>query len=621
MASGIRLGKKWRQSVACALIAAGAALAAGSLSGVKFFRQLGLSVLDTHFVARGKTPVKDIVLVTVDKKSLDSITDLQLFWHPHYATVIRAVAQGGAKVLGLDVAFLIQVSQWEKKHDEVLFEAVRDTIAVMPVVSIYVPELVGKQRDEAFAIPLNLFASAMDLAAYANLTVDPDEFIRLQELYEDPTAAPVARSFALKLAERFLGVEAQFPRGGLTLAGKPVPVEDRAIRINYAGPPGTFPRVSLVDVRDAYQRGDSAQLERWFQGKAVLVGVDTPTEDRRATPFFTLLSGPKWSTAGVEIHANTLHTLLTRHFLTPLPGYGRWLSLLLAAGVTMAITISMAPATAAIWLTVWFSAILAVTHLLFRVGLVLSTFELLLACAVCHLGAVIYRFFTAEKSSKLYRSAVSLFVGKELAQSLEDEEGIGRTATRKFVTVFFSDIRGFTAFCEGKDPRVVVDLLNDYMERMCSIIVAHKGHVNKFIGDGILAVFTDDDEGVVSGDHPERAVRCGIAMAQEPSQFRTGVGIHTGLAVVGNVGSSDKMEYTVLGDTVNLASRLESLNKEHKTSLLMSEATYILMEGRVETVLLGAVEVRGQSRPIEIYTAAALVANTAGAIAGGIENP
>jgi adenylate cyclase len=595
-------------------------VAAWSLSGIHFFRQIGLNVLDAHFVARGRSPVRDIVLVTVDKKSLESIPDLQLFWHPHYAKAIRAVAQGGARVLGLDIAFGVPVKDWLQEHDQMLAQAVTETIPTMPVVCIYVPEMMGKQRDSAFAVPLNIIAAAMELAAFANLTVDPDDFVRVQELYEDPSTHPVARSFALKVAERFLGVEAQFPDGRLTLAGKPVPVQDRAIRINYAGPPGTFPRVSLVDVRDAFDRGDLAQLERWFKGKAVLVGVDTPTEDRRATPFFTLLSGPKWNTAGVEIHANTLRTLLTRQFLVPVQNYWRWLSLLIAASITMAITISMAPATAALWLTAWFGIILLNTHLLFRAGLILSTFELLLACAICHLGAVIFRFFTAEKSSKLYRSAVSLFVSKELAQSLEDEEGIGRTATRKFVTILFSDIRGFTAFCEGKDPRVVVDLLNDYMERMCSIVVAHKGHVNKFIGDGILAVFTDDDEGVVSGDHPERSVRCGIAMAQEPGEFRTGVGIHSGLAVVGNVGSSDKMEYTVLGDTVNLASRLESLNKEHHTSLLMSEATNILMEGRVETVLLGAVNVRGQSRPIEIYTAAALVPKPAGAGAAAVEN-
>ena len=620
MSRPFRLGKKWRHSLACALIAVGGALGALSLMNVNFFHALDLNVLDAHFVARGKTPTHDIILVTVDKKSLEKITDLQIFWHPHYANVIRAVAQGGAKVMGLDVAFGISVRKWAKDNDQLLAEAVTETLPIMPVVCIYVPEMMGKQQEDAFAVPVNMLAAAMGLSAFANLTVDADDFVRTQELYEDPSAKQVARSFALKMAEQYLGAEAQFPNGRLVLAKKPVPVEGRALRINYVGPPGTFPRVSLSDVEDAYLAGDTKQLQSWFQGKAVLVGVDTPTEDRRATPFFTLLSGPKWNTAGVEIHASTLHTLLTRHFLVPIPKVWGWIALLIATGVTMALTISLAPATAAIWLTGWFCVILAVTHLLFRLGIILSTFELLLACGLCHLGAIVFRFFTAEKSSKLYHRAVSLFVGKELARSLEDEGGIGRTGTRKFVTIFFSDIRGFTAFCDGKDPRIVVDLLNDYLERMCSIIVAHGGHVNKFIGDGILAVFMDDDDDHITGDHPVRAVLCGIEMAQEPGQFRTGVGIHTGLAVVGNVGSSDKMEYTVLGDTVNLASRLESLNKEHKTSLLMSEATEILLEDRVETVLLGSVPVRGQERPVEIFTAAALAPKTADAGANAIES-
>jgi adenylate cyclase len=612
------VGRKWKKAGACALIAGASAFAALSLVSIPLLRQLDLKVLDSHFRVRGKTPTRDIVLVTVDQKSLDTISDLQLFWHPHYAEAVRAAARGGAKALGLDITFAVPVSRWEKEHDQMLAEAVTETTAVMPVVCIYVPSMMSKQRESAFAVPLNILASALDLAAFANLTADNDDFVRMQELYEDPATQPVARSFALKMAEKVLGVEAEFPNGGLRLAGETVPVTpERTIRINYAGPADTFPRVPIVDLLAAYRRGDQAQLERWVKGKAVLVGLDT-IADRHATPFFTFFSGPRWNTAGVEVHANTLHTLLTRQFLVPVSSGVQWLALAAVAGVTMGITVSMMPAAAAILLTVWLALIAAGTHVLFRQGLLLSTFQLILACAICHLGAVIFRFFTAEKSSRLYQSAVSLFVGKSVARSLEEEGEIGRSGERKFVTVLFSDIRGFTAFCDGKDPGVVVELLNEYLTRMCSIIVAHKGHVNKFIGDGILAVFSDDD-GSISGDHPERAVRCGIAMAQQPGQFRTGVGIHSGVTVVGNIGSTDKMEYTVLGDTVNLASRLESLNKEHKTNLLMSEATETLLEGRIETVLLASVNVRGQARPVNVFTAAELASAPAAAAAAVTE--
>jgi adenylate cyclase len=158
-----------------------------------------------------------------------------------------------------------------------------------------------------------------------------------------------------------------------------------------------------------------------------------------------------------------------------------------------------------------------------------------------------------------------------------------------------------------------VDLLNDYMKQMVSIIVRHGGHVNKFIGDGILAIFSDE-EGAELGNHPQRAVRCGLELVTAPSRFETGAGIHTGLAVIGNVGSQDKMEYTVLGDTVNVASRMESLNKVHHTRLLMSRATQVFLEDEFAVTQLGAAAVKGQSEPIEIYTVSSLLPDAGAAL-------
>jgi adenylate cyclase len=223
------------------------------------------------------------------------------------------------------------------------------------------------------------------------------------------------------------------------------------------------------------------------------------------------------------------------------------------------------------------------------------------------IGGIIYRFATAEKKSSFFKSAVALFVGKDVARSLDQSEKIGLTGKREMVTILFSDIRGFTAFCESKDPAVIVDLLNVYMAIMCRIIVAHHGHVNKFIGDGILAVFSDSDEGAEPGGHALRCIKCATEMVNAPGVFKTGTGMHSGEVVIGNVGSSDKMEFTVLGDTVNLASRLESLNKEHKTKLLMSGSTCEMAGGAIDTVYLGEVPVRGKSEPMKLYTAASLM--------------
>ena len=261
------------------------------------------------------------------------------------------------------------------------------------------------------------------------------------------------------------------------------------------------------------------------------------------------------------------------------------------------------------------AGILLSTHMLFRWGLILSTSEMLLAMLICLVVSVIYRFATAEKRGNLFHRAVSLFVGKQLATSLEETEDIALTGKRLNVTILFTDIRGFTSFtervCEEQGPEAVVKILNEYMARMVAIILKYHGHVNKFTGDGILAVFSDDDEAALPGDHALRTVRCATEIVTLPSQFQTGSGIHTGLVVVGNVGSVDKMEYTVLGDTVNLAARLESLNKEYHTKLLMSGATQSMLGNQVETVLLGEAPVRGKALPIRLYTVASLVVKAA----------
>ena len=253
------------------------------------------------------------------------------------------------------------------------------------------------------------------------------------------------------------------------------------------------------------------------------------------------------------------------------------MALALTVLLTTLVMVSFAARHTAWWMVGIAAAIMGGTHAAFRAGRIYPTAELLSAAVLCLIGATIFRFATAEKRGALFQRAVSLFVGKELATSLDKSEDIRLSGRQQVVTILFTDIRGFTAYseelCAKEGPQELVRRLNEYMAQMVAIIVAKHGHVNKFIGDGILAVFSDDDEGAVPGDHARRAVACATEMVTAPSPFKTGAGLHSGDVVVGNVGSADKMEFTVLGDTVNLASRLESLNKEQKTKLLMSGTT------------------------------------------------
>jgi len=465
-------------------------------------------------------------------------------------------------------------------------------------------------------VPVNMISAAYGWAGFPNLTDDPDGFIRRQELLDAPSATgePSARSLAFRLTELYRGEDAVFENGRLTLAGEQIPIDqNRTIYINYAGGPDdkAFPKISLADVVAAVRAGDRDQLRRWFENKIVMLGTDAKG-DSYQTPFYSSFSGTKWTTPGVEVHANTVHTILDRDYLVPAPEWLRLAGLLAVTGATVVIAVWLSAGPAVGGLLGVGLVVAAFTHVLFRAGLILSASEIMVAANAALIGAIGFRFSTAERRGDMFREAVSLFVSKKVAASLDDSKGLKLSGKRDVVTILFSDIRGFTAYTEAlsqqqRGPEVLVQTLNDYMGTMSSIIIAFGGHVNKFIGDGILAVFSDEDEGAKPGDHPVRAVQCATRMVQAPSQFKTGTGLHTGLVVLGNIGSAEKMEYTVLGDTVNLASRLESLNKEHKTKLLMSETTQQALQGAVQTTHLGSVPVRGKAVPINLYTVTSLI--------------
>jgi adenylate cyclase len=591
-----------RRLLVALLLSLASAAAVLALHQTRFFRLLDLKAYDLQYLARGPRPVANPVLLMVDQKSLDRYPEPLIFWHPYYAEAIRAAARSGAKVFGLDVFFAIPVGQWEKDHDRMLAQAVVETSTVMPVVCGFVSG--GSNRQHDWTVPLYLFASASGLIASAHLSVDPDDFIRRQQLLEDG-AGPVegrVRSLGLRLAEKFVGQDVHVAGDGLYLGEERIPgYSSGAMVINYAGPAATIPHVSLADFLDAARAGDDARLRAWVAGKIVLLGIDTITsEDRHATPFYTLAPGLRANTAGVEIQANIANTILSRAFLREPPPWAAMALVWLAACGGVAVSWRLRPGRGLPVLLLLAAAVLLITHLAFRSGVVLSPSRLVLALGV---AAVVTSGYRLENRRAFFERAFSIFVGRRAARSLAEADHISvAPGARCEVTVLFSDIRAFTSFCDQKEPSVVVHELNLYFTRMVEIIVKHGGEVNKFLGDGILAVFSDLDTGSVPGDHPVRAVDCGFEMVRTAGRFRTGVGLHTGEVIMGNVGSLDKLENTVLGATVNVASRLESLNKTFGTQMLVSEATARRLPGSIPMSDLGPTEVRGAAAATRVFT-------------------
>src|SRR5687767_3984854 len=222
------MSKRWRRRVICALIAAGSALASLLLSKVRFFQLLNYKATDAHFVVKGRVSVPNIILITGDQKALDRFPELQIFWHRYYAEAIRASAEAGARVVALDHAFGVPVERWEPGLDGLLAGAV--STSPVPVVCGYVSEL--NTNRESQAVPINILAASLNLAAFTNLTSDPDDFVRRQELME--AGDTPERSFALRVAEKYLGKDAVFENGRVILDGRPVPVPPDRSQIGRA---------------------------------------------------------------------------------------------------------------------------------------------------------------------------------------------------------------------------------------------------------------------------------------------------------------------------------------------------------------------------------------------------
>jgi CHASE2 domain-containing sensor protein len=195
--------RRRRRGAVIAAIALGSVIATWLLGYVRFFQLVHLKAGDLHFLVRGNKPTSNIVILAIDQKTLDNFHELREFWHPYYAEAINAAAEGGAKVLMMDIVFGVDVRKYEPDHDQLLAAAILANVDKMPVVCANIASMNGKARD--WAVQLNMAASAYNLNAFPNLTADPDDFIRSQELIESrmrkenspegsPSASP--RSFA-----------------------------------------------------------------------------------------------------------------------------------------------------------------------------------------------------------------------------------------------------------------------------------------------------------------------------------------------------------------------------------------------------------------------------------------
>jgi adenylate cyclase len=266
----------------------------------------------------------------------------------------------------------------------------------------------------------------------------------------------------------------------------------------------------------------------------------------------------------------------------------------------------------AMTVVIW-AALFGIGHYGFRQGVWINLVYPSLALLLTFIGITVYRFLFEERQRQYTRRAFQQYVSPEVVERImQDPQALQFGGELRNLTVLFSDIRDFTTFTEKNDPHLVVQMLREYLTEMTRIVIEEGGTLDKYIGDAVMAEFGAP---IAYSDHALRGCRAALRMASEVERltakwlaegkepFRIGLGVNTGTMVVGNLGSEQLFDYTVIGDEVNLGARLESLNKDYQTDkhIIISDGTYEAAGDAIEVRRLGEVKVKGKTRPVVVY--------------------
>ena len=576
--------------------------------------------LDFLMRLRGDQFVTDVVVVAIDDAAFNALGQRQPLPRDYLAKIVRGLQRAGAAVVGLDVTFAAATAPAE---DAALARAIAGfSDAGLSRVVLTAPDTPGSGplADPAFLAAVVRGSPAMP--------EDGDGLIRRAALLiPGGDAGRHGPSLALAVAARLGGLSQDGLERALAGAGGVVPLPrlrhgrleaaggapvtvrpGELVRINFVGRARSFLTIPSAAVAALGEPGAEAAPDNPLRGRPVLVGATfAEARDEVFTPH-----GPL---AGVEVHANLLHMLLARSFIRPAEwGWSLVLQVLvvLAAGVVLVARKPFVATSASVAALVLVG--LPASYLVFQRASYWVDFALpIVATSLTGFGA-------DRLERRRLRAAFSRYVSKEVAAQVL-AEAPGLRGERRDVSILFSDLRGFTTLSETMPPDVVAARLNEYFEAMSAAIFRHRGMINDFIGDAIMAIFGAP---LADREHALHAARAALAMDEALHRLnarwkeeglpllRMGIGIHTGEVFAGNIGGRVRVKYTIVGDAVNVASRVEGLNKDLGTTILVTEATRAVLGARAEARDRGARDVKGRRELVRVFELIGLAGDGAG---------
>jgi adenylate cyclase len=570
-----------------------------------------------HVRLFGPPPMSDnVVIVAIDEATYrdDHFRQLpQALWTPELGRVLSAVLDGGAKVVGVDIILGTTADGIVPGYDRPWLQALKQAAAGNRIV------LGFTQHQTAPILPTLQQRAAIgglrDLTNQSpvNLPPDDDGIARRYPRSYRETGGAVIPSLGAELAQR--------------ASGNSTATED--VTLNFATAPRP-PVYSLADLRACAEAGDTAYFTRHFAGKIVLMGGILDVEDRKLTSgrFVTLPDGEdlaphcqippdtshfsgnaRYEMPGVLVHATAIENMLDDSGLRQAGTGPRVGMLSLLAFLAAIIFVAWRPARAlAVWIAlamVWSAISIAAFTQYWALPWLTGIAALILSGP----AGIALRLMFMDRARRRMRSAFSLYLPKSEVDRLAREEKLPSLGGElREVTILFSDIAAYSTLSERVLPGPLVDDLNRYFGRMTDIVQAHGGFVDKFIGDGILAIFGAP---LSRPNSAEDAVAASLAMIRSlesdplfiggDGRIAIRIGLHSGDAIVGNIGSSQRFNYTVMGDAVNVASRLEGVGKHYGIPIVASEQVRDKVGAAGQFRELDFIRVIGRDQPVRLY--------------------
>lgn len=620
------------------LIALGAFILAVLVSVTDLIQGLELRTLDARFRYRGAVDVDSsgIIIVGIDDQSYDELPDRWPFPREYYARMIRNLKKAGARMVVFDVQFT-EPDAKSAGGDSILAAAVTEAGNVV---------LAGKVLEERRPYiketlkhvykPIDILLKPGVEWGIVNEPNDPDGFTRRYLLFQplgDRTYLPIGMK-AVKLMKGYsdtLQVRNKgryFYYGGLKIPR----IDGHTMLVNYCGPAKTFPTYPLSNILDdaefTLRKGDTDYMEAFFgaadlppefaallqnpfKDKIVLLGATIEEQkDTFFSPFYGY-QGIKEKTPGVEYHANAIWTILNNQFIETMEVWQIWLVMALFSLITVLTVYYLKPVGGLAALVVELVLLTVIAVFLFESNIWMEITGPALATVFAFLGSGGYQFASEQKEKRMIKGMFQHYLAKDLVDELiADPDKLKLGGDKKELTVFFSDIENFTNISESLPPEKLLDNLNEYLSAMTDIILEHDGMLDKYIGDAIVSVWGAP---IVRSDHAVLACKASLDMQKKLAdlrrkwmdegkpQFKARIGLNTGWMTIGNVGSHQRLSYTVIGDVVNLASRLEGINKQYGTYIIASESTLKETNDIFTARELDLIRVKGKKEPVRIF--------------------